>query len=107
MNNTTIQKVLDEIRDRLVVEFQPSAIYVFGSQVWGLPDIDSDIDILVIVPETDEDSVKRATRGYSALSGIRKPVDIIVRSQKEMDFGKRVYASLECKILEKGERIYG
>lgn len=44
---------LDEITARLVAEFDPEAVYLFGSYVWGEPDEDSDLDLLVVVAESD------------------------------------------------------
>ena len=38
----------------LVAEFDPDQIILFGSHAWGMPGQDSDVDLLVIVPETDE-----------------------------------------------------
>lgn len=41
------QAVLEEIRNRLVAEFDPEEIVLFGSHAWGEPNADSDLDILV------------------------------------------------------------
>jgi predicted nucleotidyltransferase len=34
-----------EIVRRLVNEFQPEAVYLFGSYAWGKPDKESDLDL--------------------------------------------------------------
>ena len=36
-------EVLDEIVQRLVSEFSPEQIILFGSHAWGDPDADSDL----------------------------------------------------------------
>ncbi len=51
--------VLEEAVERLKAEFQPEEIYLFGSHAWGTPDDDSDVDLMVIVPDSDERSIKR------------------------------------------------
>jgi hypothetical protein len=50
---------LEEIVRRLVAEFQPEQIILFGSHAWGEPDEDSDVDLLVIVSESELRSVQR------------------------------------------------
>ena len=51
----TIQPdLLNETIERLKTEFQPEEIYLFGSHAWGTPDEDSDVDLMVIVPSSDE-----------------------------------------------------
>ena len=39
-------------------EYDPDSIYLFGSRAWGEPREDSDYDLLVIVPESDERPIK-------------------------------------------------
>src|SRR2546426_11700823 len=43
--------LLENITQRLVTEFQPEQIFLFGSHAWGTPDEDSDIDLLVVLPD--------------------------------------------------------
>ena len=46
--------LLAEMTRRLVAEFHPERIILFGSHAWGKPTDDSDVDLFVIVPETAE-----------------------------------------------------
>jgi predicted nucleotidyltransferase len=39
---TLDKDILDEIVQRLVAEFQPEQIYLFGSRAWGEPEEGSD-----------------------------------------------------------------
>jgi uncharacterized protein len=41
--------LLDEMTQKLVREFQPEQVILFGSHAWGTPDRSSDIDLMVIV----------------------------------------------------------
>ncbi len=92
--------VLDEMVRRLVAEFQPEQIILFGSRAWGEPDEESGVDLLVIVSESDERPTQRAARAYHCLGGIGVPKDILVKTRAEVDKYRHVYASLECEILE-------
>ena len=56
-----------EITHRLENEFQPEEIILFGSHAWGTPDEDSDLDLLVIVPQSGLTSARSAPR---VLTGI-------------------------------------
>ncbi len=47
------QDILHEITRRLVAEFQPEQIFLFGSHAWGKPDENSDVDLLVVVSKGD------------------------------------------------------
>ena len=96
-----------EIIRRLVTEFDPDQIILFGSHAWGMPGQDSDVDLLVIVPETDERPTARAARAHRCLRGIPLPMDLIVKSREEMARFARVSASLEAEILDRGKVLYG
>lgn len=46
--------LLETATQRLVAEFQPEQIWLFGSHAWGTPDADSDIDLFVIVSQSGD-----------------------------------------------------
>ena len=99
--------LLAEMTRRLVAEFQPEQIILFGSHAWGTPNEDSDVDLLVIVSRSDEKPAQRAIRGYRCLRGLMVPTDILVKTHAEVERFLHVYASLECEILERGKVLYG
>ena len=45
--------LLEEITRRLVAEFQPEQIFLFGSHAWGRPTADSDLDLLVVLADLE------------------------------------------------------
>lgn len=99
--------LLDEIVQRLVAEFHPEQIILFGSHAWGTPTEDSDIDLLVIVPDSSEKPTDRAIRAHRCLRGMSVPKDILVKTRAQVDRYRNVFASLECEILERGRVLYG
>lgn len=105
--NPQIDALLPEMIRRLVAEFQPHQIYLFGSHAWGQPHEDSDVDLLVIVTESNQSPLERGLAARRCLRDLRVPKDILVQTQAEVDWASRVYASLESEILEKGVRLYG
>jgi uncharacterized protein len=98
--------MLNEIVRRLVDEFDPERIMLFGSQAWGTPTIDSDIDLFVILSSSKERSTQRATRAHRCLRGIDALMDIIVRTVEEMNKYAAATASLEARVLERAKVIY-
>ena len=92
---------------RLVAEFGPSQIYLFGSHAWGQPNEDSDVDLLVVVPKSNERLSERNLRALNCLEGVRMAKDVLVYTQAEVDWDSRVYATLVSEILERGIKLYG
>lgn len=97
---------LDEIVSRLVTEFSPEKVILFGSHAWGHPHPDSDIDILVIVENDEAKPTRRAARAYRCLRGLRVPVEIIVSARHELEKYIKVPASLSRKIMKQGKLLY-
>lgn len=104
---TATQQTIDDVTRRLVETFHPEKIILFGSYAWGTPTEDSDLDVLVILRESNEPAHRRAAHAYRALQGLRFPVDVLVRTQDEVmrEFGLR--ASLLNKILTEGRMLHG
>ncbi len=98
---------LDPVVERLVKEFHPERIILFGSHAWGVPHPDSDWDLMVIVASSDAAPTRRAARAYRCLHGLRIPVEIIVSTRQEIERYRSVPASLTTKILERGQVLYG
>ncbi len=99
--------VLAEVTRRLVDEFYPEQIILFGSYAWKLPDESSDVDLVVVVPDSDLPPHLRAARAYRALRGLPIPIEVRVRTRSEFDRYRSVPASLEHQISEEGKRLYG
>jgi len=96
-----------EIVSRLVAEFQPETIYLFGSHAWGTPDDGSDMDLLVIVKSSRQKPIQRAVRAQRSLRGIKAPVDVLVKTRREFEQYTSVKASLEAQITREGKLLYG
>ncbi len=101
------EEVLPEIVRRLVAEFDPEQIILFGSRAWGEPRPDSDYDLMVIVTDSEEKPTRRATRGYLCLHRIGVSIDLLVKTRREFDRYLGVAASLETKIVKRGKVLYG
>jgi len=99
--------LLAEMTRRLVDEFQPEQIILFGSHAWGTPNDDSDVDVVVVVPKSDLSPHLRAAHAYRALRDLPMPVEVRVRTRAEFERYRHVRASLEHQIYAEGKRLYG
>jgi predicted nucleotidyltransferase len=104
----TVSPVLQkEVVRRLVNEFHPEAIYLFGSHAWGKPTADSDLDLLVIISRSRQKPVQRAVRAQRSLRGVKAAVDVLVKTRREFERYTSVKASLEAQIAREGKLLYG
>ena len=104
---SAIDTVLQEMTRRLVAEFKPTQVILFGSHAWGVPTEDSDVDLLVIVPNSDKSPLERGVQARRCLSGLNTPKDVLVETEAEVARASSVYATLESEILERGVKLYG
>lgn len=96
-----------EVIRRLVTEFDPEMIYLFGSHAWGKPDAESDMDLLVIIRKSRQKPIQRAVRAQHSLRGVKAPIDVLVKTRKEFERYVSVKASLEAQIIREGKLLYG
>ena len=105
--NPEVQATIDAAVDRLVAEFHPEQIWLFGSYAWGGPTADSDLDFVVVVSESDESYLRRAQRAQMCMFGIPMGADIMVPTKLEFERFQNVKSSLTHKIINEGRLLYG
>jgi predicted nucleotidyltransferase len=105
-SRTANDPVLVEIVRRLVREFDPDRIYLFGSQARGDAGRDSDYDLMVIVPLSQEPEYRRAQRAHSLVWGLGVAADIMVWTRDAFDGRTHLRASLPSTILREGKLLY-
>lgn len=99
--------LLRQIVDRLKAEFHPEQIYLFGSHAWGTPHEGSDVDLLVIVPDSAERAIVRMRRAHRCLGDLDLSKDVFVQTRAEFDRYRDLAASIQHRILREGWRLYG
>jgi len=80
----TEEKVQAAIQ-RIAELAQPRKIILFGSYVRGQTNVHSDVDILVVVPDTLQDARKESVRLRRALRDILMPVDMLVVPESQWE----------------------
>jgi uncharacterized protein len=100
----TATEQIQELCDQIVREFRPQKILLFGSYAYGQPSVDSDVDLLVIMPfegSSREQAVKIRTR-------IDTPValDLLVRTPEQIAERLAMGDFFIREITEQGRVLY-
>lgn len=100
-------KELQSILDRLIAEYHPQRVIMFGSHAWGTPHEDSDVD-LFIVKDTAQRFLERCFEVRQLLTPVRQelPLDIIVMTPQEIERRKTAGDPFITQILEEGTLLY-
>ena len=88
---------------KVAERFRPEKIILFGSHAYGTPHADSDVDILVVMPARNQ--LDQALRISLALDA-PFPLDIIVRTPKNMKWRLQEGDSFLREITSKGKVLY-
>ncbi len=107
LRRTVDSELLAEMAKRIETDLHPEQIILFGSHAWGQPNEDSDVDLFVIVTESDEPPHRRARAIYRSLRGIGVPVDAVVQTRGEVERSRHVRSSLAAKVLAEGRVLHG
>lgn len=100
------QELIAEVIQRIVDAVQPIRIVLFGSAARGTMRTDSDIDVLVVVPE----GVHRrrcAQAIHRNLFGFAWPVDVVVSTPLHLERNKDSIGLIYREILHEGKVVYG
>jgi len=96
---------LNDIVNRIKSNVHPLRIILFGSAARGEISNNSDLDLLIVMPEGTHRR-KTSRKVFQALRGIGVPKDIIVVTERDVvEYGKN--SSLVLKpALEEGRELY-
>ncbi len=99
---------LPEIVERVVREFAPLKIGLFGSHARGEAHVESDVDLLVIMPDSWGGSRQReaAVAIFRALSDLPVYKDIVVTTPEEIARRGHVVGTVLRQALREGRVLY-
>jgi predicted nucleotidyltransferase len=99
--------ILAEIVRRLVLEFHPTRVFLFGSRARGDAEEGSDYDLLVILSTMEMPGHRLAQKAHQhALRGIPAPVDVVFFTEKKFEERKTVIGSLPETAIYEGKELY-
>ena len=98
------QTEINKLARKIIDNYKPERVYLFGSFAWGKPTKDSDVDLLII-KNTKKKFIQRQLEVRKIING-DLPVDILVKTPKEvekrLDLGDFFYKD----IVFKGKSLY-
>ena len=106
MTSQEIQEKIQEITQKIVKEFKPEKIILFGSYAWGKPGPDSDVD-LFIVKKSKKRRINRERELRTKLFGNKfPPMDILIYTPWEIEKRLLIEDFFIKDILGKGRVLY-
>jgi predicted nucleotidyltransferase len=96
-------RVIRKFARDIVKRFHPDKIILFGSYAYGTPHQDSDVDMLVVMPARN--TTDMAIKIQLELSP-PFPVDLIVRTPREMAWRLAERESFLTEVVGKGKTLY-
>jgi len=105
--DNSLQKIVEALVRRLVSEYKPERVILYGSHAWGVPTRDSDIDLLII-KDTGGSFVDRWVEVRRILSGTHPsvPLDTLVITRSELKRELEKGNQFLREIVERGKVLY-
>ena len=106
-NSQEARKEITKILVKLIAEYDPQQVILFGSYAYGNPRSDSDIDLLII-KDTPERFIDRWVTVRRILSDAQRsfPLDTLILTPQEVAHRLAVGDQFVAEILERGEVLY-
>ena len=103
-----VRQVILRMVERIVEEYQPKRIILFGSYAYGEPTEDSDIDLLII-KDTNKRPIDRWMEVKRLLRDTTRslPVSPLVYTEEEIKERNAIKDFFIEEVFEKGEVLYG
>ncbi|MYE87904.1 nucleotidyltransferase domain-containing protein [Candidatus Poribacteria bacterium] len=98
-------EVIEQLMARIIELVQPLRIILFGSAARGEMGPDSDIDVLVVMP----DGVRRRQTAqflYRQIRGLGVPFDILVATPDDLERHQDNIGLIYHSILREGREVY-
>ncbi len=98
--------VLAEFAERLVEAYKPDLIYLFGSKARGDSGLDSDYDLMVVVPDDTPPERRRSRLAYEVLRGTGRAADVLVGTRTTFESRLHVPTPLPATIVSEGRLLH-
>lgn len=98
-------KHIRQMVKRIVTQFHPEQIILFGSHARGDSTPDSDADLLIVM-NVNGSKRRQAVAIDLLLEGIPLPADIIVATPEELQKGRDIIGSIIYEAVHEGKVLY-
>jgi predicted nucleotidyltransferase len=100
-----VHEKINKMVKRIVSEFHPTKIILFGSYAYGTANFDSDVDLLVVM-DTKGSKRKQAAKIDASLADRDIPLDLIVVTPKEFEQYRDIAGHIVYPAVRQGRVLY-
>jgi predicted nucleotidyltransferase len=100
----TMQEIQD-VCNQIVQQFHPEKVILFGSYAYGTPRPDSDVDLLVVMPEDAGTGLKKAIEILTCIE-MRFSMDLLVRSAAQIQQRIEWKDFFMIEVVNRGKVLY-
>lgn len=97
--------IVEEIKKKLIAEYHPKKIFLFGSAALKGPEAANDLDLCIITEgiqnKSDEFIKIRRILGRTLL-----PLDVLIFTKEEFDRRSNIWGTVQYEIDKKGLVLY-
>jgi len=104
VQNST-KRYIRQMVKRIATQFQPDKIILFGSHARGQAGLDSDVDLLVVMPVSGSKREK-AIEIAVALHDIPIAKDVIVVTPHDFEWRREIIGTIERPAAREGKILY-
>jgi uncharacterized protein len=95
---------IQELSQQIAAQFSPERIILFGSHAYGKPTVDSDVDLLVVMPFEGQ-AFRKAAEILNQISPTFS-VDLLVRTAEQLDEPLELGDFFLREIVTRGKVLY-
>ena len=100
------EKEIQYITQQIIEKYKPEKIFLFGSAARGKPDLDSDVDLLIIKKQTPLYGADRI-RELSRIIERNIPLDLLIYRPEEFEKRVQMGDPFLKSVLKEGKVLYG
>jgi uncharacterized protein len=97
---------VQQVVKTLIAVGRPKKLIIFGSWAAGTSGDDSDLDVLVVVPDDIKNTLKESARLRGALKGLIMGIDIVVVRDRDFEQLKDAPGLIYREALRNGRVAY-
>ena len=105
MTDRDLSSIIQDLVERIVDLVDPVRVILFGSAAKGQSGPESDVDLLVVVPEGVHRR-RTAQRLYRDIRGIEISFDILVATPSDLERHRDNPGLIYRAVLEEGKEVY-
>ena len=98
------QEQIQELADDIARKFKPEKIILFGSYAYGRPTLDSDVDLLVVLPFEGKEHKKAVEIRLAIHAGF--PMDLLVKTPEKLQMRIDMEDFFLREITQQGKLLY-